>query len=117
MALLADEPDRLLWPAGKSVVLPASQLVTSVLGYRVGCSPWGVISPMYQAMMSSANSASDREIRIVNARAILRESSSLLPRERWRSAEPRLTTIAMSKPTTSSRNQDSILRPSVQEAT
>src|SRR6185437_15143341 len=78
----------------------------------MGCSPWGVISPMYQAMMSSAKSRSDSEIRIVRARAILRESCSPLPRERWRKANPRLTTIAMSTARISSRTRDSILRPS-----
>jgi len=77
------------------------------------CRAWGEISPMYHAMMSSAKSAIDREIRIVRARAILRESSALLPRERWRSAEPRLTKMAMSRQMTSGRSRYSILRPSV----
>jgi hypothetical protein len=71
---------------------------------------------MYHAMKRSAKSASDKEIRIVRARAILRESSSdLLPRERLRRAEPKLTTIAMSNPIISNRTKDSILRSSVQD--
>jgi hypothetical protein len=71
---------------------------------------------MYHAMKRSAKSASDKEIRIVRARAILRESSSdRLPRERLRSAEPKLTTIAMSNPIISNRTKDSILRSSVQD--
>ena len=70
---------------------------------------------MYQKMMSSAKSASDSEIRIVNARAILRESSSLEPRERCRRAEARLTTIAISKMMMSGRTKGCILRSSVQQ--
>ena len=59
-------------------------------------------TPARQATNSSTNSASDRLMRMVRARASLRESSSPPPRERWNSAEPRLTT----NPGKAQRNQD-----------
>src|SRR5689334_10695059 len=63
--------------------------------------PVGLISPKYQAAISIRNRASDRPMRTVRARAILRESSSdRLPRERWNRALPRLATIASRTRTT-----------------
>ena len=80
-----------------------------------GCTPWGEISPKYQAMISSARSASDKEIRIVRARAIFRESSSLPLRDRWRRAEPRLATMAMNMTTRIGRTKgcSAFMRPSL----
>ena len=55
-----------------------------------GC---GSRNPSRQATNSSTNSAIDRLMRTVRARASCAESSSPPPRERWNSPEPRLTRI------------------------